>query len=106
MLQDRVLENPFWLSSKTLEELEHIKVSGNRTEEIRYKARKILHILDENPDKFQVVIVNQDILDIIEDEGLENTPDNQICACASTIKDVLFVTNDLACKTIAKWVLD
>ena len=40
MLQDRVLENPFWLSSKTLEELEHIKVSGNRTEEIRYKARK------------------------------------------------------------------
>ena len=85
-------------------ELEHIKVSGNKSEETRYRARKVLHILDENPDSFQVVIVNQKILDIINEKDLENTPDNQICACASTIEDVLFVTNDLACKTIARWI--
>ena len=35
---------------------------------------------------------------------MENTPDNQICACASTIENVLFITNDIACKTIAKWI--
>ncbi|RHP47039.1 PhoH family protein [Clostridium sp. AF32-12BH] len=85
-------------------ELEHIKVSGTKTEETRYKARKILHILDENPDKYQVVIVNQKILDILNEKGLENAPDNQICASASTIEDVTFVTNDLACKAIARWV--
>lgn len=50
------------------------------------------------------MIVTSDILDIINDLGLENTPDNQICACASTIKDCIFITNDLACKTIAKWI--
>lgn len=104
LLQDKVLETPFWLSSTTLMELEHIKVSGNKSEETRYRARKVLHILDENPDSFQVVIVNQKILDIINEKDLENTPDNQICACASTIEDVLFVTNDLACKTIARWI--
>lgn len=104
LLQDKVLETPFWLSSTTLMELEHIKVSGNKSEETRYRARKVLHILDENPDSFQVVIVNQKILDIINKKDLENTPDNQICACASTIEDVLFVTNDLACKTIARWI--
>lgn len=104
LLQDKVLETPFWLSSTTLMELEHIKVSGNKSEETRYRARKVLHILDENPDSFQVVIVNQKILDILNEKDLENTPDNQICACASTIEDVVFVTNDLACKTIARWI--
>lgn len=104
LLQDKVLETPFWLSSTTLMELEHIKVSGNKSEETRYRARKVLHILDENPDSFQVVIVNQKILDILNEKDLENTPDNQICACASTIENAVFVTNDLACKTIARWI--
>lgn len=104
LLQDKVLETPFWLSSTTLMELEHIKVSGNKSEETRYRARKVLHILDENPDSFQVVIVNQKILDILNEKDLENTTDNQICACASTIEDMVFVTNDLACKTIARWI--
>lgn len=64
----------------------------------------MLHILDEHSDKYDVIIVNNNVLDIIDKLGLENTPDNQICACASTIKDVLFITNDIACKTIAKWI--
>jgi PhoH-like ATPase len=64
----------------------------------------VLHILDEHSDKYDVIIVNNNVLDIIDKLGLENTPDNQICACASTIKDVLFITNDIACKTIAKWI--
>lgn len=64
----------------------------------------MLHILDEHSDKYDVIIVNKNVLDIIDKLGLENTPDNQICACASTIKDVLFITNDIACKTIAKWI--
>lgn len=104
LLQDKVLETPFWLSSTTLMELEHIKVSDNKSEETRYRARKVLHILDENPDSFQVVIVNQKILDILNEKDLENTPDNQICACSSTIENAVFVTNDLACKTIARWI--
>lgn len=105
LLQDKILENEkFYISSTTLQELEHIKVSRNKDEETKYRARKVLHILDENSDKYNVVIVNAKIIDIIEALGLENTPDNQICACASTIDNVLFVTNDIACKTIAKWI--
>lgn len=105
LLQDKILENEkFYISSTTLQELEHIKVSRNKDEETKYRARKVLHILDENSDKYNVVIVNAKIIDIIEALGLENTPDNQICACASTINNVLFVTNDIACKTIAKWI--
>lgn len=104
-MQDRLLEDEkFNISSTTLLELENIKVSRNKDEETKYRARKVLHILDEHSDKYDVIIVNNNVLDIIDKLGLENTPDNQICACASTIKDVLFITNDIACKTIAKWI--
>ena len=105
-LQDKLLNSneKFAISSTTLLELEHIKVSRNKDEETKYRARKVLHILDENPEYYDVVIVNNKILEIIDNFGLENTPDNQICACASTIDNVLFVTNDIACKTIAKWI--
>lgn len=105
-LRDKLLNSneKFAISSTTLLELEHIKVSRNKDEETKYRARKVLHILDENPEYYDVVIVNNKILEIIDNFGLENTPDNQICACASTIDNVLFVTNDIACKTIAKWI--
>ena len=105
VLKDKILENEmFYISSTTLQELEHIKTSRNKDEETKYSARKVLHLLDENSDKYHVVIVDKKILDIIDDIGLENTPDNQICACASTVEDVIFITNDIACKTIAKWI--
>ena len=105
MLQDKILkEEKFYISSTTLQELEHIKVSRNKDEEIKYRARHLLHLLDENTEKYEVIIVTNEILDIIDDYGLENTPDNQICACAYTVKDCIFITNDLACKTIAKWI--
>ena len=104
LLQDKILKDNFYISSTTLQELEHIKTSRSKDEEIKYRARKVLHILDKNSEKYNVVIVNKNILDIIDKLGLENTPDNQICACASTIENVLFITNDIACKTIAKWI--
>ena len=102
-MKDKILENElFYISSTTLQELEHIKTSRNKDEETKYSARKVLHLLDENSNKYHVIIVDKNILDIIDSIGLENTPDNQICACASTVEDVVFITNDIACKTIAK----
>lgn len=87
-----------------MEELENIKTSSRKDEETKYKARKLLHILDENSDKYKVVITTKNIISIIDDFGLENTPDNQICACAYSIPDILFITNDISCKAIAKWI--
>lgn len=102
-MQDKLLnyEN-IYISSTTLIELEHIKVSDRKDAETKYRARKILHILDDNPEKYTTVVVDNSILKIIENKGLENTPDNQICACAASLDDVIFVTNDIACKMVAK----
>ena len=104
-LQEEVLKEMFVISSVTLEELENIKTTKNKTEEIRYKARKIIHILNENQDKYNVVIYNKEIEQNLVAIGLELNNDNKICACAQYIShenNIIFVTNDLCCYVIAK----
>ena len=108
-LGEKLLENNemFYISSISLLELENIKTSKNRDEETRYKARKVVHILDENPDKYKVIVYDSCLKEILEnDVCLEETPDAQICMCASEVykekQDLIFVSNDLCCKTIAK----
>lgn len=104
-LQEEVLAEDFAISSVTLEELESIKTNKNKTEETRYKARKIVHILDENYGKYEVVIYTENIAKKLNMFALEITNDVKICACAKELchdNDIIFVTNDLCCRLIAE----
>ena len=49
-------EEEFAISSITLNELEGIKTSATKDPDVKFAARKILHLLDENPKKYQVVL--------------------------------------------------
>ena len=106
-LMDDVLVEPFVISSVTLEELENIKTSKTKTEEIRYKARKVVHLLDENRDKYEVVIYTEKVAEFINMFTIEVNNDAKICACAkqyarSHDNDIIFVTNDICCRVIAE----
>ena len=107
-LMDDVLVEPFVISSVTLEELENIKTSKNKTEETRYKARKVVHLLDENRDKYEVVIYTDSNAEILNRYSIEVTNDSKICACAKEWKcnheedKLVFVTNDICCRVIAE----
>ena len=105
-LMDNVLDEPFIISSKTLEELESIKVSGNKTEELRYKARKACHLLDENQDKFSVVIANNtNIYETLDSFELPISPDNIILASAyleNKKEPLVFISNDVVCKVLGR----
>ena len=108
-LQEEVFEERFLCSIKTFEELEHIKTSRNKDEETRYKARKITHLLDENSDKYEAIVVdyNQYVDDIVNVFGLNpEDPDNIIMYTAwyksKEVEDLIFVTNDICCKNIAR----
>lgn len=107
-LLDDVLSENFAISSITLEELEDIKTNKNKTEELRFKARKAVHILDENRDKYKVVIYNDGHEDILNRYGIEKNNDNKICACAKelnyNIDNLVFVTDDICCSVIAESV--
>ena len=100
-------EEFFAISSITLEELENIKSSGTKDPEIKYTARKLLHSLDENRDKYDTHIFTEDMLDPIKEKDLSISNDMKILATAidynNRIKtdEVIFVTNDLCLKFIA-----
>ena len=104
---DDLFTERFYISSTSLHELENIKTSKNKTEDVRYKARKLSHLLDEHYNDYDVVVYNFEISDyIIGTLGLDATiPDNQIVGTAKHIsekEDVIFITNDICLKNIAR----
>ena len=101
------------LSSITLEELENIKTSTNRDPDVKYAARKLLHDLDEHPDAYEIVIYKDEYFqNYIAPKGISMTNDAKIIACGleyarlNPQSEIVFMTNDLSCKHIAKLFFD
>ena len=97
------LKQKFYISSISLEELENIKKSSNRDIDIKYKARKIIHWLIENQNKYQILYFNNN--DIYYFFSTIDSNDKKIIALATRIakeKEILFVTSDLNCYMLAK----
>ena len=97
----------FVISSIALEELENIKTSSTKDADTKYIARKLLHSLDENRDKYDIHIFKESMLNPIKEKDLSISNDMKILATAidynNNIRrdEVIFVTNDLALKAIA-----
>ena len=96
------------ISSISLQELEDIKTANNKDAEIKYSARKLLNILNENPEAYEIWIFKEDMLKPIIEKGFDHiNNDLRILACAFNYDytqhpdETIFVTNDLALKAIA-----
>jgi predicted ribonuclease YlaK len=95
------------ISSITLDELENIKTSANKDADVKYAARRLLHLLDEHPDAYEVWIFKKSMLEPIIEKDLSITNDTSILATAIDYDknchpdETIFVTNDLALKNIA-----
>ena len=50
------------VSSITFEELENIKTSSNKDADVKYAARKLLHLLDNNIGKYTTIIYQEKFL--------------------------------------------
>ena len=90
------------ISSKTLEELENIKTSSPKDNDIQYKARVAVRAIREQ--KPEIIVVQKSDYDKIEELGLEITNDNLIIASAwrySQENSIVFVTQDVLCSLIA-----
>lgn len=105
-------EDKFYISSITLNELENIKSSGTKDEETKYKARQVLNLLDKNENNYCIISYQENFLEDIKQYNLPNTDDSKIIATAYSFchnagmlyppDKKVFLTNDLACKHIAK----
>lgn len=98
----------FYISSVTLSELEGIKTSAKKSEEVRYQARKATHFLYESSN-YRVVLYTTTLEQYILDKQLDITPDTKIMSCAvhldgTSDANVVFITNDLCCATLANGV--
>lgn len=103
------IEGKIYLSSVTLMELENIKTNRNKDEELKFQARKVTRWLRSNEDKYECVIADNGIYDLVERLSLQKDNDNIICASAYSLQDkydVEFVTNDICCYNIAKNIFE
>lgn len=92
-LQEDAFKECFLCSDTTLMELERVKTSAHKSEEVKHRARKLSRLLDENPDVFKIVQSYDPSL----------TPDMSIINGALCCgKDVVFVSDDLCCKNLAR----
>lgn len=98
-----------YISDITLKELENIKTSAARDPEIKFKARKVIHALEENEDKMNLVLYMRDWDEKYfgQYQVLSNNNDSRIIIAALATKaqlngDLVFITQDLICKKIAQ----
>lgn len=107
LMGEELFKDRFAISSITLSELEHIKVSANKDAEIKYAARRLLRLLDAHLGEFDVVVWEESFAQPIVEKDLELTNDTKILACALVYDrdyhpdETIFITNDLALKVIA-----
>ena len=92
--QEVAFNEPFFIADLTLYELEDIKTSKTKDEELKVRVRKLLHLLNENEDKYTIVPAIP-----LKDKN----NDERIVATASYVEPKIpFRTDDLACAFIAK----
>lgn len=100
-----LIEGEIYLSSITLQELEHIKTSRNKDEDVRFQARRVTRFLRENEDRYVCIPVERKHHKLLEKNKLDEDPDNLIISCAKLLEkeyDVTFFTDDICCYNIAK----
>ena len=99
-------EDLIFISSITISELEGIKSSGTKDEEVKYKARKVLKLLEDNQDKYNIVLYNPQWDRIIKKYHLPDNNDSRIVVSAYSIfaknSYCYFITSDLCCKKVAE----
>lgn len=91
------------ISSKTIEELENIKTSSYKDNDIKYKARQAVRAIKEQ--KPEIIVVEKVDYNKVESLDLEISNDNLIIASAfryNIHNPVVFVTNDILCGLIAE----
>lgn len=98
----------FFISSITLKELENIKSSSTKDQDVKYKARKVIELLAKHENDFQVIVYQKTWDDLLKNYPvLSDNNDSRIILSALQFKqlhpndEVLFITQDYFCKRIA-----
>ena len=110
-LQETIFEDKekFLISNITTKELQEIEHAFNKDEEIKYKARCLIRLLNDpkNQSKYETILYHKSLDDFIYNEDLYPNNDSKIIASAyeyqrtNNIK-VLFISADGGCRKAAQ----
>lgn len=105
-LQERAFDEYFITSTVVIQELENIKSSRIKTEDVRYAARKVAHLFD-TCNRWGVIYRLAEHEDKLREMGLPITNDNLILYAAyyahtTSDDDVVFYTCDVVMRLLAK----
>lgn len=120
LLLDEAFKEKFLISVETLRELESIKTNRLKDEDIKYRAREVTRLLMEHENMFipvpydcdddcqpddkiinSCIYANRNFADILEYTTIKYPGWNK-----DDFKDIVFVTNDISCRNIAKHYYD
>lgn len=90
------------ISIITIEELEEIKISSNKDENVKFRARKLIHLIDENPDLF-TIYMDYDVNEKSNDRKILSAANRYFIKNGDKHSSCVFITNDLAMKSLAKY---
>ena len=99
---------PFVISNLTLKEIEEIKTSRFKDEEIKYRAKRLSNLLNIYDNNYTIVNYNKDwdLSYLNPNPILLDNNDSRIIITAwvysETHPDMIFVTADLSCNNIAR----
>lgn len=111
ILQEQIFdEGEVYISQITLCELESIKQSSNKDDNTKYLARKLIRLLYENKDKYNIIKFDKraflDFREHFNIEFYETSPDLKIISCAYNTqccdKELTFITSDVYCAMVAQ----
>lgn len=108
-LQESAFREDFFISQKTLEEIENIKSSSKHDNEVKYKARVVSRLLDDYYGEYTVIRTDNRTKKVLEEFQLEETPDNIILSSAYLCNQedpILVCTDDLNCRFISRNIFD
>lgn len=101
-LGEKAFSEKFAIADITLRELESIKTNRNKDEEVKHKARKVAHLLDEHSDLVKVIHVDKEDYDY-PDEGILSAAN---ITYLNNQDNFSFVTDDICCKLLARNVYE
>ena len=105
-LQGEIFKSGFYISNITIAELEQIKTSGTRDEEIKWKARQLIRLLQEHEGEYDIIIYDPS-WSYLEEFSLPSGNDSKIVVSAyhcDQTEEIVFVTSDIVCQKMAEVV--
>lgn len=96
---------PFYISNLTLRELENIKTSAHKDEDTKYKARRLIHLLQDHTDLVNIIDYNYKWDKYFKKYPiLTDNTDSRIILTALLLSkkhSLIFLTQDSCCAQIA-----